>query len=167
MKTYERSRIYTIGSPLVSRTGQYRALLKLPAVEKILDREKPDVMEAGDPYQVGWKALKVGRALGIPVVGFYHSHFTEAYLRNTAKSSERARHRLMDISRAYFGNSTTIRRDARRIRPLGNVLRDWGVENSGAQSWCQHQKSSAPTDPEPKQYGAELGLVHVKTFFFT
>jgi len=72
LKGNGRSRVYTIRSPVVSRTAQYRALLNLRAVEEILEREQPDVIESADPYQLGWKALKVGRALRVPVVGFYH-----------------------------------------------------------------------------------------------
>ena len=56
-----RSRIYTIRSPLVSRSARYRALLNLRAVGEILDRERPDIIESGDPYQVGWKAASAGR----------------------------------------------------------------------------------------------------------
>ena len=73
---------------LVSRTSRYRALLNLRAVEEILERERPDIIESGDPYQVGWKAIASGRALRIPVVGFYHSHFPEAYLRSAQISWE-------------------------------------------------------------------------------
>ena len=36
------SRIYTIHSPLLSRTSRYRALLNLRAVEQILERERPE-----------------------------------------------------------------------------------------------------------------------------
>src|SRR5207248_8205230 len=69
-KANGHSRIYTIRSPLVSRTAQYRALLNLRAVEQTLKREQPDIIESGDPYQLGWRAVKVGRALKIPVIGF-------------------------------------------------------------------------------------------------
>jgi len=72
--TGERSRIYSIHSPLVSRSSRYRALLDLRAVGEILERERPDLIESGDPYQVGWKAIAIGRSLRVPVVGFYHSH---------------------------------------------------------------------------------------------
>jgi alpha-1,6-mannosyltransferase len=34
---------------------------------------KPDLIEAGDPYVPAWAALKAGRLLGIPVIGYYHS----------------------------------------------------------------------------------------------
>ena len=50
--TSERSRIYFIHSPLISRTSHYRALVNLRAIEQILEREKPDLIESGDPYQV-------------------------------------------------------------------------------------------------------------------
>jgi len=77
--------IYTIESPLISRTARYRALINLNLVEEALEREQPDLIESGDPYQVAWKALASGRALGIPTVGFYHSHFPDAVLRSVAK----------------------------------------------------------------------------------
>ncbi|MFZ3377844.1 MAG: glycosyltransferase, partial [Chthoniobacterales bacterium] len=97
-----RSRIYSIHSPLFSRTSRYRALLNLRAVEEILERERPDLIESGDPYQVGWKAIAVGRSLKIPVVGFYHSHFPEAYLRSSTRLlGKRATGRAMKLARTY------------------------------------------------------------------
>ena len=124
------SRVYTIASPLISRTSRYRALLKLHLVEEVLEREKPDIIESGDPYQLAWKAIASGRGLDIPVVGFYHSHFPEAYIRSVAK---------------YFGSiAIAIAEDASRryVRTLYNslertfvpspvlasLLREWGVE---------------------------------------
>src|SRR5947207_4049826 len=102
LKGNGRSRVYTIRSPVVSRTTHVCALLHLSAVEDILEREQPDVIESADPYQLGWKALKVGRVLRVPVVGFYHSHFPEAYVRKTATLlGKRATHRVMKLSRAY------------------------------------------------------------------
>src|SRR5438552_761134 len=85
LTTKERSRIYSVRSPLVSRTSRYRALLNLRAVEEILERERPDIIESSDPYQIAWKAIASGNALRIPVVAFYHSHFPEAYLRSAAR----------------------------------------------------------------------------------
>ena len=45
-----RSRIYSVHSPLLSRTSRYRALLNLRAIEEILERERPDLIESSDPY---------------------------------------------------------------------------------------------------------------------
>src|SRR5437868_4759475 len=83
--TDARSRVYSIRSPLVSRSSRYRALLNLRAMEEILERERPDLIEPSDPYQIGWKAIAAGRALNVPVVGIYHCHFPESYLRSGTK----------------------------------------------------------------------------------
>jgi alpha-1,6-mannosyltransferase len=126
-----RSRVYSIRSPLISRTGRYRALVNLRAVGDILRRERPDIIESGDPYQLGWRAVRSGRVLKIPVVGFYHSHFPEAYLRASAKLfGKRAAKRVMKLSRVY------VRRLYNRFAAtlvasnrLAGVLREWGVRN--------------------------------------
>jgi len=131
VQKHAQSRIYTVRSPLVSRTAQYRALLNLRAVEEILDRERPDIIESGDPYQLGWRAVRIGRKLKIPVIGFYHSHFPEAYLRSSTKLlGKTATRRVMKLSRAYVRklynrHETTLVASER----LAQVLRDWGVCN--------------------------------------
>ena len=131
VKVNARSRVYTIRSPLVSRAAQYRALLNLRAVDEILKRERPDIIESGDPYQLGWRAVRTGRALKIPVIGFYHSHFPEAYLRSSAKLfGKTATRRVMKLSRAYVRklynqHAATLVASER----LAKVLRDWGVHN--------------------------------------
>jgi alpha-1,6-mannosyltransferase len=100
-------------------------------VERILEKEMPDVIESGDPYQMAWKAIASGEGLNIPVVGFYHSHFPEAYLRSTAKFfGPTVTEFTMDFARRYVRN--LYNRFARTLVPspaLGAVLRDWGVEN--------------------------------------
>ena len=127
----ERSRIYSIHSPLLSRTSRYRALLNLRAVEEILEQEQPDLIESGDPYQIAWKAIASGRALRIPTIGFYHSHFAEAYLRSSARFlGQLATEAVMDMARRYVRKlynqfEATLVPSAR----LAKVLREWGVEN--------------------------------------
>ncbi len=126
------ARTYTIRAPLVSRTARYRALLNLAAVEEILEKERPDVIESGDPYQVAWKALASGDALGIPVVAFYHSHFPEAYLRTIDKFfGHIAVDITRDIARRYVRE--LYNRFAATIVPspaLARLLQDWGVRNT-------------------------------------
>lgn len=119
----DRSRIYSIQSPLVSRSSGYRVLLNLRALAEIVERERPDLIESGDPYQVGWKAVSVGRLLRIPVVGFYHSHFPEAYLRGPARF-------LLAAAQTYV--SQLYNRFEATLVPseqLARVLEDWGVRN--------------------------------------
>ena len=126
-----RSRIYSVHSPIVSRTSRYRALLNLRVVEEIIARERPDIIESSDPYQVAWRALRIGRSLGVPVVAFYHSHFPEAYLRTSAKYfGQRVTRAVMKFSAGYVRDlynqfaATFVPSDK-----LAEVLRDWGVSN--------------------------------------
>ena len=156
------ARTYTIRSPLVSRTARYRALLNLTAVEEILEKERPDVIESGDPYQVAWKALASGDALGIPVVAFYHSHFPEAYLRTIDKFfGHIAVDITRDIARRYVRE--LYNRFAATIGPspaLARLLQDWGVRNTrlgelGVDTALFHAKA----DPdETRQVRAALDI---------
>ena len=127
----ERSRTHFIASPLISRTSQYRVLLRLEAIERVLEKERPDVIECGDPYQVAWKAVRSGAALGIPVVAFYHSHFPEAYIRAARKFLGGAITEIfMAFSRRYI--RALYNRFERTIVPspvLGALLGEWGVRN--------------------------------------
>lgn len=132
LKRDGRCRTYSIRSPLVSRSTQYRALLNLRALEEIITCEKPDLIECGDPYQVGWKSVRIGAAQRIPVVAFYHSHFVEAYLRRPAQRfGKRGAEMLMSAARAYVRNFYN-RFDATMIPSAGleKVLREWGVANT-------------------------------------
>ena len=152
------SRVYTIRSPLVSRTARYRALLNLTTVEEILERERPDVIESGDPYQVAWKALASGDALGIPVVGFYHSHFPEAYLRTINKFfGPIAVEITRDVARRYVRE--LYNRFALTIVPspaLAKLLRDWGVNNTrpgelGVDTDLFHPRESATESAQVRE----------------
>jgi len=126
-----RGRRYIIQSPLISRTSRYRVLLRLEAVERALEQERPDIIESGDPYQLAWKAVHSGAALSIPVVGFYHSHFPEAYLRTLEKFLGRTvTEFFIDFARRYV--RSLYNRFERTLVPspaLGHLLRDWGVGN--------------------------------------
>jgi len=124
-------RVHFIASPLVSRTSRYRALLNLGAVEEILEREMPQVIESSDPYQVAWKAIASGEGLHIPVVGFYHSHFPEAYLRTTMKYlGETATNVMMEVARNYVRSLYNhFRATFVPSAGLADLLSDWGVQN--------------------------------------
>jgi alpha-1,6-mannosyltransferase len=131
VRTNPQSQLYSIHSPLVSRSSRYRALVNLRAVEEILERERPDLIESSDPYQIGWKAIAVGRALKVPVIGFYHSHFPEAYLKSTARFlGKRGSHRAMKLTRVYVRK--LYNRFQATLVPserLADLLSEWGVQN--------------------------------------
>lgn len=156
----ERSRIYSIASPLLSRTSRYRALLNLRAIEEILEREEPDLIESGDPYQVAWKAIASGAALRIPVVGFYHSHFPEAYLRTTSRFLGRtATEFVMDLARRYVRKvynqfEATLVPSAR----LGDLLTSWGVRNTQAVDLGVNVDVFRPEPDDAAASRASLGI---------
>jgi len=153
-----RSRIYSIHSPLLSRTSRYRALLNLRAVEEILEREQPDIIESSDPYQIGWKAIAVGRSLKIPVVGFYHSHFPEAYLPGSTKFlGRRGTRRAMKLTRAYVRK--LYNRFQATLVPselLAGVLCEWGVRNVRAVRLGVNTDVFTPVPEDGRATRAEL-----------
>jgi alpha-1,6-mannosyltransferase len=129
--TNKKSEVYLIHSPLLSRSSRYRALLNLRAISEIMERERPDIIESSDPYQIAWKSLQIGKTLGIPVVAFYHSHFTEAYVRGTAKFLGRsASEAAVKAARAYV-RELYNRFEATLVpsEPLAALLAEWGVRN--------------------------------------
>lgn len=98
--------VYEIESARLPGSKSYRMLLDKPRILEAVRREKPDLIEIGDPYRTAWIGLKAGRELGIPVVAFYHSDFPRALDRTIARFSGRL------IAR---GLSAPIRRYIRRL----------------------------------------------------
>ena len=156
----ERSRIYSIRSPLVSRSSRYRALLDLRAVGEILERERPDLIESSDPYQVGWKAISAGRSLRVPVVGFYHSHFPEAYLRGTAKFLGKRGTKFLIAGAKEYVRKLYNRFEATLVpsQQLAHVLKDWGVRNVRTVNLGVNTESFCPTLDDSAQTRNSLGI---------
>lgn len=161
----ERARVYTIQSPLLSRTSRYRALLRLDRVEEILMRERPDLLECGDPYQVAWKAVHSGAALRIPVVGFYHSHFPEVCVRTARKyCGALVTEMFMDFARRYV--RSLYNRFERTLVPspaLGAVLAGWGVQNLAPTDLGVDTQIFQPHPAPGEDVRAELGIPPERT----
>jgi len=129
-----RLHTFTVASPRVDQTSRYRVLLNTPAVREYLRQARPDLIESGDPYHLAWSALRAGRELFIPVLGFYHSHFPDAYLRTILKYCGPF---LRDVTLAYaqdyivrlYGQFATTLVPSEHLR---NLLDDWGVPNAVA-----------------------------------
>jgi len=80
---------YTIRSPRIPGTQSYRMLLRTGKIRKILLQERPDLVEVGDPYQLGWAAARMARQLNLPVVAFYHSDYPRALGRTVERFTSR------------------------------------------------------------------------------
>ncbi len=155
-----RIRIYTIASPLINRTSRYRILTRLHLVQQIFEQEKPDLIESGDPYQLAWKAVKCGGALGIPVTGFYHSHFPDAYIRSVARYLGRPGIKIAEkISRRYI--RSLYNRFERTLVPapaLSRLLAGWGVQNVENIDLGVDVDIFSPRDENHTELRCELGI---------
>ena len=98
--------VYEIKSMRLPGSKSYRMLLNKRRILEAVRREKPDLIEVGDPYRTAWIGLEAGRQLGIPVVAFYHSDFPRALDRTIVRFSGAL------IARAL---SAPIRRYIRRL----------------------------------------------------
>lgn len=128
----DSARVYTIASPKISRVTGYRVLLRTGEIERILAAERPDIVECGDPYQVGWRTAHACARLGIPAVAFYHSHFSESEIRPLEQFLGRhATELLVDFTGRYCRR--LYGRYARVLVPsplLVDSLAAWGVGNA-------------------------------------
>ncbi len=98
--------VYEIESMRLPGSKSYRMLLNKQRILEAVRREKPDLIEIGDPYRTAWIGLEAGRQLGIPVVAFYHSDFPRALDRTIVRFSGKL------IARAL---SAPIRRYIKRL----------------------------------------------------
>ncbi|MFZ5807048.1 MAG: glycosyltransferase [Verrucomicrobiota bacterium] len=121
-----------VASPRVSNKTKYRMLFDLRQAAEFIREEKPDLIECSDPYHLAWKTLQMGRELNIPVLGFYHSHFPEAYLRTAMKfGGVWLRNKMMSLARKYVVNLYN-RFDFTLVPSpsLAELLEGWGLENT-------------------------------------
>ncbi len=127
-----RLTIHYIASPRVSFSSHYRLVLNVNRVEDLIHDERPDVIEAGEPYQLAWACLRAGERLNKPVIGFYHSHFPESYLRTLNRFCGRPLSSLVeDMSYSYirrlYGQFTATLVASPKLQ---GVLNNLGVNNT-------------------------------------
>jgi alpha-1,6-mannosyltransferase len=84
-----RSRVYEVRSPRLLGSKSYRMLVSARRLGAIIDRERPDLIEVGDPYRAAWIAVREARRLNIPIVAFYHSDYPRALGRTIRRFAGR------------------------------------------------------------------------------
>ena len=67
--------VIEFASPRIPFGAGYRCPWRLAGLRGLLAEIEPDLIEAGDPYHVGWQAAWVANSLGIVSVAFCHSDF--------------------------------------------------------------------------------------------
>ena len=126
-----QARIYRIRSPLISRTSRYRVLLRLEAIERVLERERPAIIECGDPYQVGWRAIRRGRVRH-PGDRLLSLALSRSYLRPLESCRTPYRGAVCPPLAALRARALQpVRPHDRSVARAGDLLRGWGVPQ-----WC-------------------------------
>jgi len=105
-------------------------MLDLPALLKILYRENPDIVEAGDPYHAAMVARNWSNRRGVDFYMFYHSHFPDAMLRTVLKfAGTWARKWVERVAGDYLRNLADRGRGVFvGSRHLIRVLDGWGIK---------------------------------------
>jgi alpha-1,6-mannosyltransferase len=68
-------RCYRLRGPRIPFDQSYRFLLATRTTRRILEHERPDLIEVGSPWLVPWVTRRANRSLHAPMVWFYHTHF--------------------------------------------------------------------------------------------
>jgi alpha-1,6-mannosyltransferase len=74
-------------------SGGYRFVLGRRHAARLIEQAGPDLIEAADPYTLGWAVLDAARALQVPAVAFCHSNLPQMAQRWVAGPSNRGSRR--------------------------------------------------------------------------
>ncbi len=72
---HEGARWYEFAGRRVPRNEPYRLLTSVSRMRRVIEHEKPNVIELGSPFISSWVLFRALGMRDIPVVNFFHSHF--------------------------------------------------------------------------------------------
>lgn len=130
-------------APRIPFGGGYRFPWRLGAFARALERLGPDLVEAGDPYQVGWTAVTTARALGIPAVAFCHSDLVGLAAARVGRAAARTAAAWL---RALYGRADLVLAPSRGVVER---LRDAGVGHAVVQPLGVDAVTFAPERADP------------------
>jgi len=144
-------RLSIYAAPLPFGDG-YRWPVVRAAWMKRLMRQRPSLIEAGDPYTPGLAALKAGEALGVPVIGFCHTDLGALAALHFGDWAEKpVRRRWGDIYRRFD-------RVLAPSRYIASRLAEAGVENPIAIPLGVDTETFTPAGADPAGLRRRLGL---------
>ena len=109
-------RCYRLQGPRVPTQHPYRFMLSGRAVRRIVDEERPHVIEVGSPGLAPWLAHRAAAPLGIPLVHFFHSNYPGFFRPGVARDVAVRYARLLDRRFAVTIAATeSVADDLRRI----------------------------------------------------
>ena len=125
--TGPRTRMYTLRGPTIPMNPQYRFLLSTRTPRRIIEHERPDLIEVGSHLLVPWIARIANRRARVPLVWFYHGHLPRLLSPDARRSSVQR-----GLERAAWAYVRRLARGCRAVlvasRYLADELRAEGVE---------------------------------------
>ena len=94
------ARWYEFAGPRVPRNDPYRLLTSVRRMRRVLDHERPQVIELGSPAIVPWVVFRALGTRDVPIVNFFHSHFP-ALLGGSTRPITPSRELLRDAAWWY------------------------------------------------------------------
>ncbi|MBI1389862.1 MAG: glycosyltransferase [bacterium] len=127
-----KSKVYHVKSLRLVGSISYRMLLNRNRILEIMDEERPDLIEVGDPYRSAWIALEAGRRLNAPVVAFYHSDFPRALGRTIRRFCGESIETLLSapINRYITGLYNQMSATVVASQRLRTILIECGLNNT-------------------------------------
>lgn len=108
-------RCYRMRGPRVPTQHPYRFMLATRSNRRVVEHERPDVIEVGSPGLVPWIIRHPARRLGIPLVHFYHSDYPSLMGRGIARKFAARYARALDrLFVTTIVASSTVADDLRR-----------------------------------------------------
>jgi alpha-1,6-mannosyltransferase len=146
-----RGAIVEFAAPAIPGSGGYRFPWRLSSIAATLRALAPDLIEAGDPYQIGWMAARTAERLGVPSVAFCHSDLG-ALVR--ARFGDGAAGLAGRYLRGLYARFDLVLAPSRIVTLR---LRDAGVERVVAQPLGVDVETFSPARADPR-LRASLGL---------
>ncbi|MGH7532948.1 MAG: glycosyltransferase [Gemmatimonadales bacterium] len=125
-------RCYWLRGPTIPFQHPYRFLVAPRALRRILEHERPDLIEVGSPFAVPWMTRRANRDLGVPMVWFYHGNIPRIIAPHPGRASAGRRRlagmtwrdvrRVSRLFEATFACSEFAARDL-ESRGVTNVVR--------------------------------------------
>lgn len=161
MERVGATRLHRIQGPRVPVSPAYRTLLSSEEIRRILEAERPDVIEVGSPFLVPRLVRRAAGEPGIPTVGFYHADvvrtFAEPYLRHPLLSPLQgglkavARRLVRDVYRSF---DATVAASPSVVREL----EEYGVPNVVHIPLGVDRERFRPRAPGERASREELGV---------
>ena len=118
-------RCYRLRGPRIPFDSSYRFLLATRTTRRIMEHERPDLIEVGSPWLVPWVTRHANRDLRAPLVWFYHTHFPAIIDPGTGRGSLRrpagalAWRYVRQLSQLYRGTLVACESVARQLEQHG------------------------------------------------